>query len=169
MASHGKEMSRVLVVGAGGGREIGEFRTGGVVGPITAIDPADGNLEMARAVADASPETRFIVGIVDDRADGETFDVVTSLLVMHHIPDDGSKLAYLRGLRQKLAPGGRPIHADMCFEEIEDFDRLIPAFQAHAQIFGVSADAARLECEAVAGLPVVSGDRMSDLFSQASL
>lgn len=172
IASRGQEVPHVLVVGAGGGREIEEFRSSDAIGGITAIDPSARNLEAVRTVAGtsgASPEVSLIVGTVDDLPDGDTFDVVTSLLVMHHLPDDGSKLTYLRGLRNRLAPGGRLIHADLCFDESDDFAELIPAFRAHADIFGVSADAVRLELDAIPKLPVVSGDRIRVLFSEAGL
>lgn len=172
IASRGQEAPQVLVVGAGGGREIEEFRNSDAIAGITAIDPSARNLETARTVAGtsgASAEVNFMVGTVDDLPDGETFDVVTSLLVMHHLPDDGAKLSYLRGLRNRLAPGGQLIHADVCFDESEDFDELVPAFQAHADIFGVSADAVRLELDAIPKLPIVSGDRTRVLFSTAGL
>ncbi|MEL6799222.1 MAG: class I SAM-dependent methyltransferase [Pseudomonadota bacterium] len=172
IASHGKKPPQVLVVGAGGGREIEEFRNSGAIGGIRAIDPSAGNLEMARAVASvsgASPEVDFIVGTAEDLPDGVTFDVVTSLLVMHHLPDDGTKLEYLKGLRNRLAPGGHLIHADVCFEESAEFYNRIPAFLAHAKILGVSAEATRLELDAIPQLPIVSGDRTMTLFSEAGL
>lgn len=172
IACHSNEAPHVLVVGAGGGREIEELRNSGADGTITGIDPSARNLETARAVAGtsgASPEVSFIVGTVDDLPDGETFDIVTSLLVMHHLPDDGAKQTYLRGLRNRLAPGGQLIHADACFDECADFDRLTPALRAHADILGVSADAVRLELEAIPKLPVVSGARTGVLFSEAGL
>ena len=172
VVSHGEEAPQVLIVGAGGGREIEEFRNNAFIGGITAVDPSALNLETARAVAGlsvASLEVSFIVGTVDDLPDGEAFDVVTSLLVMHHLPDDGAKLVYLSGLRNRLAPGGQLIHADVCFDESEDFDRLMPAFRAHADNFGVSADAVRLELDAIPSLPVVTGDRTRVLFSEAGL
>jgi tRNA (cmo5U34)-methyltransferase len=101
--------------------------------------------------------------------EGETFDIVTSLLVMHHLPDDGEKLAYLRSLRKRLAPGGRLIHADACFDDRADFDWLIPVFEAHARIFGIHADAVRLERTSILNLPVVSGDRTRALSLEAGL
>lgn len=172
IASRGQEAPQVLVVGAGGGREMEEFRNNDAIGGITAIDPSALNLQTARDVVvspSALPQVRFIVGNVDDLPNGETFDIVTSLLVMHHLPDNGAKLDYLRGLRNRLASGGRLIHADVCFDESEDFDRLTPAFRAHADIFGVSEDAVRLELDAIPNLSVISGDRTSVLFSQAGL
>jgi tRNA (cmo5U34)-methyltransferase len=172
IASHGENAPHVLVVGAGGGREVAEFRNSDVIGGITAIDPSASNLEMARSVAGgsgASPEVDFIVGTVDDLPDGVTFDIVTSLLVMHHLPDDGAKLEYLKGLRNRLAPGGQLIHADVCFDESAEFYNQIPAFLAHANIRGVSAEATRLELDAIPKLPVVSGNRTRALFAEAGL
>ena len=172
IASHAQEAPRVLIVGAGGGREVEELLNSSAAGRITAIDPSDRNLDMARAVArdhGATLEVRFIVGTVDDVPDGETFDVVTSLLVMHHLPDDGTKLAYLKGLRNRLAPGGRLIHADVCSGESEELGRLTPTFEAHADIVSVSADAVRLELDAIPNLLVVSADRTRHLFAEAGL
>lgn len=172
IASHRRAAPRVLVVGAGGGREIEEFGSSGAVGPITAIDPSACNLDMAQTLAGACAASRkvdFIVGTVDDLPHRETFDIVTSLLVMHYLPDDGAKLTYLRGLRNRLAPGGQLIHADVCFDDYEDVDRLIPAFRSHADISRVSADAVRLELDAILSLPIVTGDRTRVLFSEAGL
>ena len=55
----------------------------------------------------------------------------------------------------------------MCFDEIDDFDRLVPIYLAHANIVGVSADATRLELDAIPQLPVISGRRTRALFAEA--
>ena len=171
IVSHG-ERPQVLVVGAGGGREIEELRVDGSIGEITAVDPSSQNLETARALAnthEGSPAIRFVHGTTHDLPKGESFDIVTSLLVMHHLLDGASKLAYLQGLRARLAPGGKLIHADACLDEPGDFERLLPAFTAHASLVGVSAEAVRLECQAISILPVISEDRTRVLFSEAGL
>ncbi|EPX78526.1 SAM-dependent methyltransferase [Litoreibacter arenae DSM 19593] len=172
VTSHTGDAPHVLVVGAGSGREIEALDGCNVVGRITAIDPSARNLDTARDTAGAlgaSLDVRFVVGTTNDIPDGEAFDVVTSLLVMHHLRDDGTKFAYLKGLRDRLAPGGRLIHADVCFDEIDDFDRLVPMYLAHADIVGVSADAARLELNAIPQLPVISERRTRALFAEAGL
>lgn len=169
---HEGDAPDVLVVGAGGGREIEELNGCTGVGRMTAIDPSARNLGMARRVAGrsgGSPDVRFIVGTLDDLPAGETHDIVTSLLVMHQLADDGAKLAYLTGLRDRLAPGGRLIHADICVDDIDAFDRLVPIYLAHADIVGVSADATRLELEAIRRLPVISVRRTRALFAEAGL
>ncbi|WP_299047157.1 class I SAM-dependent methyltransferase [uncultured Tateyamaria sp.] len=164
--------SGVLIVGAGGGRELEELAKGQFNGQITALDPSTRSLDLARDVArdhGSSLNVRFFVGTVDDIPQGERFNIVTSLLVMHHLRDDGAKLAYLKGLRDRLAPDGRLIHADVCFDEIDDFKRLVPIYLAHADIYGVSADATRLELDAIPNLPVISGRRTRALFAEAGL
>lgn len=172
IASHSNKAPHVLVVGAGGGRELEELRESHAVGRITAIDPSAKNLDLARSVVGgprATFEVRFLVGRAEDIPDGETFDVVTSLLVMHHLKDDGAKLAYLKELRRRLVPGGMLIHADVCLGDSEAFDRLIPAYLAHAKMVGSSDAATRLERDAIPNLPVVSGARTEALFAEAGL
>lgn len=172
VANHAGDAPDVLVVGAGGGREIEALGGCNAVGRITAIDPSVRNLDTARDTAGTlapSLDVRFVVGTTNDIPDCDAFDVVTSLLVMHHLLDDGAKLAYLKGLRNKLAPGGRLIHADVCFDEIDEFERLVPIYLAHADIVGVSVDATRLELDAIPKLPVISGRRTRALFAEAGL
>lgn len=92
VAGHGTFAPQVLVVGTGGGREIEAFRNSAALVRINFVDLSARNLELARAVAGAdgaSPEISFIGGTVEDVPEGETFDVVTSLLVMHHLCDAG--------------------------------------------------------------------------------
>lgn len=172
IADRDDKTSGVLIVGAGGGRELEELAKGRLESQITALDPSTRNLDLARDVASdhgSSLDVRFLVGTLDDVPQGERFKIVTSLLVMHHLRDDGAKLAYLKGLRDRLAPGGCLIHADVCFDEIDDFKRLVPIYLAHADIYGVSADATRLELDAIPNLPVISGARTRVLFSEAGL
>lgn len=172
IASRETEAPRVLIVGAGGGRELEELANGHVAGQITAIDPSSENLDLARVVVQkpgSSPEVRFLAGTVDAIPEGEIFDVVTSLLVMHHLKDDGAKLAYLKGLRERLAPGGKLMHADVCFDQPDDIDWLVPVYLAHAKIFGVTPEATRLERDAIPNLSVLSVARTEDLFAEAGL
>ncbi len=82
-----------------------------------------------------------------------------SLIVMHHLPDDGSKLAYLQSNQDRLASGGRIIHADMCFDNKVEHARLVPVWRAHADLVDVSPEATRLEFDAIPHLMVASDAR----------
>ncbi|WP_254656270.1 class I SAM-dependent methyltransferase [Jannaschia sp. CCS1] len=172
VASYAEARARVLIVGAGGGREIEKLLQNNIAVEITAVDPSARNLETARLAAEACPSksnVTFIAGKAEDLPRGSSFDVATSLLVMHHISDDGAKLAYLRSIRDRLVPGGLLIHADVCVARVEDFDHLIPAYRKYAQHVGTCPDATRLELEAIAQLPVASDERTRALFSEAGL
>ena len=168
--SHAPDACRVLVVGAGGGREIEELQKSGAATEIIAVDPSARNLETARLAAEITGSTgrvSFLKGMVEDLAPGARFDIATSLLVMHHIRDDGSKLAYLSAIRDRLAVGGTLIHADVCFDSTAEFDGLVPSYLAHANLVCAAPDATRLELEAIPNLSVVSEARIRALLAEA--
>ena len=172
IASHAETRARILIVGAGGGREIEELLKQDIAVEITAIDPTKTNLETARLATEtcrSESNVTFICGTIADLQRGAPFDVAPSVLVMHHIPDDGAKLAYLKDIRDRLVDSGLLIHADVCFEQTEDFDCLIPAYRAHARLVGAAPDATRLELEAIPQLPVASDARTKALIAEAGL
>lgn len=169
IAGHPGDPPRVLVVGAGGGREIETINSSALHASITAVDPSPDNLALARHVAGHPKKVRFVEGRVEDLAAEEAFDVATSLLVMHHLPDDGAKRAYLSAIQDRLAVGGVLIHADICFEDPNEFKGIVPIYEAHARHIGANAEATQLELQTVPALPVVPPDRIGTLFAQAGL
>lgn len=160
----------ILIVGAGGGREIGALGAEGHPAQITALDISPSNLEIARSAVRGtamSDRTEFFEGTVADLPSKATFDVATSMLVMHAIPDDGAKLEYLKNIQARLCSTGFLIHADICFDSHRDFKKMIPSYLAHASKLGISSDATLLELEAIPELAVTTGERISDLFIEA--
>lgn len=108
---------RILVVGAGTGSELLAL---GAMGPqwrFTACDPASDMLAVARDRLAGQPveaRTTLHACITDDLPAEETaFDAATCLLVMHFLPDDGSKLALLKSIAARLKPGAPLVLADM--------------------------------------------------------
>ena len=78
------------------------------------IDPAADMIAIARRKAErAGIEIDFRVGVIESLpfAD-ETFDVVTSSLMMHHLPDK-LRVKRLAEIWRTLRPGGRILIADM--------------------------------------------------------
>ncbi|HEY9038761.1 MAG TPA: class I SAM-dependent methyltransferase [Roseovarius sp.] len=170
IATRATDNARLLIAGAGGGREIEALGASALAMDITAIDPSEENLNSAKRVADGigvSHRITFCSGTIDDLPSRPPFDAATSLLVMHHLRDDGAKLAYLTALKDRLTGGGMLIHADVFFDGLEEFESLIPAYLAHADLVGANYHAARLELEAIPRLPIVSEDRTRALFSAA--
>ena len=81
----------------------------------TGFDPAESMLSIARKkVAAASLENRIslIHGLIDDVTE-RNFDVATAILVMQFLPDDGTKLNFLKGISDKLNAGALMVLVDL--------------------------------------------------------
>ncbi|MGC2854852.1 class I SAM-dependent methyltransferase [Novispirillum sp. DQ9] len=124
--------AHVLVVGCGTGAELGFLGAAAPGWRFTACDPAEGMLEVARArVAAAGLAERVALHAcsADGLPAGPPFDAATCLLVLHFVPDDGSKLALLRAIAARLKPGAPLLLADM-YEDPRSprYQRLVSAW-----------------------------------------
>ena len=161
---------RILLVGAGGGRELEALGGQGKAFSFLAVDPSTKMLAAAKACAAAVgclERTDFVEGEVFDVPEAPVFDGATSLLVMHFLPDDGAKLRYLQAIRRRLAPGASYLHADVCFDGRAQFDRYKPLFLRHAELAGLSRDQAALGPDIIAEQPIIGETRSLDLFREA--
>ncbi|HLE28475.1 MAG TPA: methyltransferase domain-containing protein [Anaerolineales bacterium] len=105
----------VLDVGCGtGGVTIPAKIRVGENGSAAGIDPAPEMIAVARRKAKrAGVEIDFRVGVIESLPfSDETFDVVTSSLMMHHLPQH-LQVKGLAEIRRALKPGGRVLIADM--------------------------------------------------------
>lgn len=131
--------SQLLVVGAGGGIEV-RYLAG--IAPhwrFVGIDPAPAMLELARATAGAAAGDRLelIEGTVDQAPAGP-FDAATCILVLGLIADDGSKLATLRAIRQRLKSGAPFLLVDQCIDlTAADAPMRLDRYAAYARRSGV--------------------------------
>ncbi|MCG7625182.1 class I SAM-dependent methyltransferase [Epibacterium sp. Ofav1-8] len=159
----------ILIIGAGGGREIEVIKRSGALGQVTAIDPSAENLNLARAVTGSDSNIKLINGTMDILPHGETFDIITSLFVMHHLPDDCEKLEYLRSIKKHLAKSGVLIHADACLEEARELERLVSYFEATSDALGIPDEIVSLELSSIKNLPLISEERTYELFAQSEI
>jgi ubiquinone/menaquinone biosynthesis C-methylase UbiE len=105
----------LLDVGCGtGGVTIPAKIRVGETGSAAGIDPAPEMISVARRKAKrAGIEIDFRVGVIESLPfPDETFDVVTSSLMMHHLPHH-LQVKGLAEIRRALKPGGRILIADM--------------------------------------------------------
>ena len=154
----------ILVVGAGGGREVEALCNSVVPFQVTGVDPSKDMLKIAQWYADQSVSPEFVKLIegtsTDVVAPDGGFDAATSLLVMHFLNDEASehgKHAYLKAIKERLKPGGVIIHADISFDSIADFDKLKPTFLRHAMLTGLAKEDVKAGPDMIASLPIISG------------
>ncbi len=163
---------RVLVVGAGTGIEIVTFKTHQPGWLVTGVDPSPQMIEIARRrVSEAGVDegVEFVCGEVGDLREGG-YAAATSFNVMHFIPDDGSKQAFLRGIAGQLAPGGSFVLFDLHGDRsAPGTGEMYAAWRRHWKNQGMDS-AARTEFEAriEAGIHWVSEARIRELLAGAS-
>ena len=109
-----KTGEHLLDVGCGtGGVTIPAKERLGPDGPVSGIDPSPEMIAVARKKAvKAGLDIDFRIGVIENLPyPDSTFDVVTSSLMMHHLPYD-VQLKGLSEIYRVLKPGGRLLIAD---------------------------------------------------------
>jgi tRNA (cmo5U34)-methyltransferase len=125
------ERARILVVGAGGGVELSVFAKECAGWSFVGVDPSRVMLEQARrklALASAAERVQLVEGSAD-AAPRERFDAATAFLCLNFVPDDGSRLAALREIHARLAPGGTFLVVDGCNATAG------PRFEEHLRLY----------------------------------
>lgn len=128
-----KSGEKVLDVGCGtGGVTIPAKQKVGITGIAAGIDPAPEMIAVARKKADrAKLEIDFRVGVIESLPYPDaSFDVVTSSLMMHHLPHE-VQVKGLAEIRRVLKPGGRIFIADMLRLSKSLHDRLFATLTLH--------------------------------------
>ena len=165
------EGGTVLVVGAGRGRELELLHDLGPGVSLLAVDVSAGMLERTRAFMDASGRgagISYVAGPVEAATTARLCVGATSLLVMHSLPDDGTKLRFLQSIRSRLVPGAPFVLADVSFDDPAEFERTVPVFLEHARRAGVPAHHADVDPRVIPGLPIVGDRRTRELLTQAA-
>ncbi len=103
----------VLVAGCGTGAELLEARAQRTDWRLTAIDPSEEMLAVARRRLPADAGIDWHRSTVEDLGAEGRFDGALSVLVLQSLPDDGSKLAFLTALARSLRPGGQLVLVDL--------------------------------------------------------
>jgi tRNA (cmo5U34)-methyltransferase len=109
--------ARVLIAGAGTGKEIAEFAALSPDWSFCGVDPSSHMLSLAQkkiSEKKLAADISFVQGYVDDLHDKTDFDGATCILVMHFLKDDGSKLGLLKSICQRLKPGAPLVLVDGC-------------------------------------------------------
>lgn len=141
------DAGRILVLGAGGGVELSVFARESADWRFVAVDPSVEMLGKARrrlAEEHAEDRVEWIQGGIE-AAPNVRFDAATAFLVLHFVPDDGRRLALLRELHSRLAPGAPFLVIDSCA------DVRSPRFAEDLRLYCAYARRSGAPAEIVAG------------------
>ena len=135
----GRPDLHLLVVGAGGGKEIESFLPGEAGWRVTCVDPSGDMLALARATADrlgVGERAALVQGTVDALPPERRFAAATCIFVLHFLPAE-DQLALLRGIAGRLHPGAPLILASGVKEPGGIPDDLVRAWQQYGELMGM--------------------------------
>ena len=144
------ESARLLVVGSGTGMELVNYCQQNPTWSLTGVDPS---VEMMAIAVEELVSLGYRervdlhTGYVSTLPETEPMDAATLMLVMHFLPDDGSKLKLLKDIARHLKPGAQLILADLYGDRSKPyFAKLRKAWQA--LYFSQLDDESRIKAEA---------------------
>ncbi len=159
--------ARMLVVGAGSGKELLVFGQARPDWSLTGVDPSGHMLSLARRkLEQAGIKATLHQGLVQDLPTTERFDAATCILVTHFLPDDGSKLALLKSIAERLPPGAPLILLDIYggAQFVREFG---PTWIAHGHGMGIPLEVITNLEKGHAQFFPVSEERSLELLAEA--
>ncbi|TFI51574.1 class I SAM-dependent methyltransferase [Mastigocladus laminosus UU774] len=137
LRSHLREKANLLIVGAGTGIELVKFAQGNQNWHMLGVDPSADMLSIAQQKIqqqNLSEQIKLFQGYTHDLPTHPLYDAATSILVMHFIPDDGSKLAFLQSIAQRLHSSAAFILVDVFGEKnTREFERTVSFIKQYWQ------------------------------------
>ncbi|MGK0376428.1 MAG: tRNA (cmo5U34)-methyltransferase [Patiriisocius sp.] len=113
---------KILVAGCGTGNEAKLLVQYNQYWYIDACDPSEEMLAFAKTKLTPYKKVRLIKGTVDELELKESYEAATLFLVLHFLIDEGSKLALIKDIAQRLKPGGTLLLFDISGGEKELLD-----------------------------------------------
>jgi tRNA (cmo5U34)-methyltransferase len=128
-ATLGNEVRRALDLGVGTGVSARRVLDLHPAARVTGVDSSAEMLEQARAELPAERIDALVVARLEDELPGGPFDLVVSVLAVHHL-DAAEKADLFRRMAAALSPGGRLVLGDVVVpERAEDaVTELTPGF-----------------------------------------
>jgi tRNA (cmo5U34)-methyltransferase len=166
------EAANLLVVGAGTGMELIQLSQHNLQWKILAVDPSADMLAIARDKIqkfDLSTRVEIVKGYCQDLADTFFYDAATSILVMHFIPDDGSKLEFLQSIAKRLKSSAPLILVDIFGDKnSQEFQSIAASIPKYWEKMGMPSDKIEEGLKKVqGGIHTISEKRTIELLEEA--
>jgi tRNA (cmo5U34)-methyltransferase len=110
------QQAKILIVGSGTGMEIVNLSQLYPEWQLTGVEPSSDMMAIANqklAENKLGDRVKLHLGVTDELPESELYDAATLMLVMHFLPDDGSKLGLLQSIAKRLKPGAKFVLADL--------------------------------------------------------
>ena len=124
----------LLIVGSGTGMELINYCQNYSHWVLTGVDPSPEMMAIAQkelSYRDLLGRVKLHTSYVDTLPQGKLMDAATLILVMHFVPDDGSKLQLLKNIAKHLKPGAEFILSDLYGDRSDaNFTKLRQAWKA---------------------------------------
>ncbi|NMG06127.1 class I SAM-dependent methyltransferase [Brasilonema sp. UFV-L1] len=144
LKAHLSEIASLLIVGAGTGKELVKFGQGNLQWQMLGVDPSANMLSIAQEKIqqhNLSQRVQLFQGYTYDLPTTPLYDAATCILVMHFLPDDGSKLALLQSIAQRLKSSAPFILVDLFGEKgTRELEQMVPILKAYWQEMGMKLE-----------------------------
>lgn len=164
--------ANLLVVAAGTGMELIRYGMSNPQWRLLGVDPSADMLAIAQTKINEhqlSSQIELYRGYTQDLPINPLYDAATAILVMHFIPDDGSKLEFLQAISHRLQPSASFILVDVFGEKhTSEFKQTICFIRSHWQEMGLPSEQANELIEKMnTSVYPISETRLIDLFADA--
>jgi tRNA (cmo5U34)-methyltransferase len=159
----------VLVIGAGGGIEIAAIHRFCAGWWFTGVDPSQAMLDLAtaRLARDAPDIVVELMNGVSTDAPAGPFDAATAFHCLMFAPDDGTRLAELKAIHQRLKPGA-PLLLCHPASDAQDWTKNLGRYVHHARLMGAEEELiARASAMVQTQVHILSPDRDMALLREA--
>ena len=166
------EEANLLVVGAGSDMELVTFGKANSQWQLLGVDPSSNMLSLAQQKIDQNDlveRVKLFQGYTHELSETPLYDAATCILVMHFIPDDGSKLALLQSISQRLKSSATLILVDLFGEKgTETFEQLTQVWKLYSNEMGMSVQIIEKREKAIQeGIYFIPEPRVLELLQQA--
>lgn len=164
--------SELLIVGAGTGAEILELGKTNPRWRFLGVDPAKPMLDLAKEkirAAGLADRVCLFNGLVGDLPIGKLYDGATAAMIMHFVPDDGSKIEFLRAIAAHLKSGAPLVLMDVNGDlNAPQSEATIEGWKQQQVLAGVRLEEVESGMkERVKAIQFVSSQRIEQLLAEA--